>query len=103
MFAFAHQLCDSKKQLRAFVRGDVSPGLKSFIGSLDSAIRKFFRSFMKSSDDLSTICGIDAFEGAARFNALAADDQRILATKFALNCFDRAPHGSGVFFFREIG
>src|SRR5213593_3567950 len=98
MFAFSHQCRDSKQQLRAFVGGDVTPGLKSLITSFNGATGEFLGGLIKSSDDLSTICGIDAFECAARFDAFTADDQGILATKFALNFVDRAPHGSGVFF-----
>jgi len=55
------------------------------------------------ADDLRRLGWVQRFDLVLRLDALAADDEVILAAKLAPNLLDRRPHFARVLFFAEIG
>src|SRR2546425_1682559 len=102
MFPFAHQLGDTKEQLCALFSRNIAPALKGLVRRFNRLIREVFRSFVKLSYSLRSISWIDTFERTGGLNALAADNERIFATEFALNFVDRGAHCLRIFLFGEI-
>src|SRR6185437_12471704 len=102
MFALAQQRGRAKQQINALSGGNITPCLESLSCRLDCFVREFLRRFVKCADDLRPICRIDAVEGVTRIDALAANYQRVFASEFTLNFFERGAHRLRVFFFGEI-
>ena len=102
MFALPHQVSRTKEQLRALFSRNVAPGLKGFVSTLDRAIREFLRSFVEAADDLRPIRRIKTLKHCTRFNAFAANDERIFFAQLAGYLLERGAHDGDIFFFAEI-
>ena len=94
MFAFAHQLCDSKKQLRAFVRGDwgfrgVLVKFKLEVGVGDEQLLDAAERSRRQSD--ADLMIANTLEGAAEWAFLGPMDgryQRVARSELADRLLD---------------
>src|SRR5437870_937498 len=65
-------------------------------------LRKVLRSLIEDSHHLGAIGRVDTLQFAAGRYTLAANHERILATKLALHLFDGSTHSPRILFFAEI-
>ena len=96
------QLSAKAKDVPLYIRGFTSR-FKRLGGFVNGATREFFGSLIKTPDYLCAIGRIDTFEYVAGGDTFAADNERILASKLALDLLNRIAHRLRVFFFSEIG
>ena len=102
-FALAQQVGDVEQQAGAFLDRGALPVLKGTQSGLHGRFHVFFACFLVNADNFRRLRRIQRFDLVLRLNALAADDEIILAAQLAANLVDGSTHFAGIFFLAEIG
>jgi hypothetical protein len=103
VLALAQERGDAEEQVGALLRERAAPGLEGFVGALDGLPREFLRRLVEAPDDLGLARGVAALKEVAGLDALAADDERVLAPEFGLDARQRLAHRARVLLLREVG
>ncbi len=98
----AQQVAHAKQQAGALFAGSPAPALKRVKGGLHGRFDMVFAGFLVQADNLRRLGGIDGLDLVRGLDALAADDEVILASELGAHFFDGGAHLAGIFFLAEI-
>src|SRR5579862_2480761 len=100
--ALAHEIADAEDEAGALFDGGTAPGFERFERGFHGRFDVIFVGFLMDADDLRGLRRIQRLDLVSRLDALAADDEVILAAKLSTDFGDGGAHAAGVFFVAEI-
>ena len=97
-FALAQQVGGAEQQAGALFDGSVLPGIEGFQRGGHGRLDVFFAGLLMDSDNLRRLRGIQGLDLVGGLDALAADDEVILAAELSADSLDGGAHLAGVVF-----
>src|SRR5215469_3022712 len=101
-FALTEEIGRTKQQARAFLGGSVAPRFKGLESGVHRRLNVLPSGLLMDTDDFGGLGRVQRGDLVGGLDALAANDEVILAAKLAANFGDRGAHATGVFFIAEI-
>ncbi len=101
-FALAHEIADAEDQSGPFFDGGAAPGFEGFERGLHRRLDVVFAGFLVDADNLRGLRRVQRLDLVGGFDALAADDEVILAAELGADFGDGGTHLAGVLFVAEI-
>ncbi len=100
--ALAHEVADAEDEAGALFDGGAAPGLEGLERGLHRGLNVFLAGLLVDADDLRGLRRIQRLDFVGGLDALAADDEVVLASELAADFGDGGAHAAGVLFVAEI-
>ncbi len=100
--ALAHEIADAEDEAGALFDGGTTPGFEGLERGLHGGLDVFFAGLLVGADDLRRLRRVQRLDLVGGLDALAADDEVILASELPADFGDGGAHAASILFVAEI-